>query len=704
MSVAWVQNGSGRYEVSSKEHLLQIMNQGSLYTDTGSAPTDYWDSSYIQTQNIDLVNDHASILPIGSSSNDKFTGNYDGSLHKISNWSHTVNSGEKGLFGYAEGGKIQRMRLTGVWNISYTRNTGFLCAFVDSSTSVYDIEGDFAVGTSITDGSVAANTGAGTLIGRAAATSDLYGLTVRGSVDMPDVLAGGFVGGVIGDSLGGTITMVRNLATFPSGINGVYAGGIVGRSVGATISRVLNGMIGDVEGTGLLGGITGGSQGSDTIDRAVNSMTGNISSSGNAFIGGIVGRSLPDNVSHFSGTVLLNYMTGDLTSNTAAYTGGIVGNINRSPSQTTADATIDESISAMNGSASGSVIGTEGFTPSQVVATRVNTFGMSTTQNTYSTSTLPSDALLIDHPVFTDLPYFEMVGTDPDGTVYEWDFIYGNVGGNSSYALYTHVVLHKEDIVYPLLVDFDLPSNNTTVYATFIHYTNDLVQQENLTIISIGVVPPLTVFARPTYITVRIGEVDGASAYRLSYEGPVGGEIIFGSDLALGNHNITNIVPETAYTVRLYADTGSGFSFVESFTATTPPDVAANYDVGAFQEDGVFRLTSLPATTISSLSALMNELFTTGDVVDAVKTNPGLKTTFINLGDTQSIKEINGVLLPFQETSGAGQGVSVILSDDATNVTVSYDDTANSITVGTVEYFVGDSFILDGRKITVVDV
>jgi len=83
--VSWVLNASSKYEISSKEHLLQLMHQGSLYTDAGTPPADYWDGDYEQTVDIDLAAD-ANITPIGVSG-DTFTGTYDGSNFSISNWS-----------------------------------------------------------------------------------------------------------------------------------------------------------------------------------------------------------------------------------------------------------------------------------------------------------------------------------------------------------------------------------------------------------------------------------------------------------------------------------------------------------------------------------------------------------------------------------------------------------------------------------------
>lgn len=67
-SVTWVQDGSGNYEISSVEHLKQLMNKGTLYTDSGSFPVDYWGSgtSYIQTTDLDLMGDSTNIKTIGS--------------------------------------------------------------------------------------------------------------------------------------------------------------------------------------------------------------------------------------------------------------------------------------------------------------------------------------------------------------------------------------------------------------------------------------------------------------------------------------------------------------------------------------------------------------------------------------------------------------------------------------------------------------
>lgn len=92
-----------------------------------------------------------------------------------------------------------------------------------------------------------------------------------------------------------------------------------------------------------------------------------------------------------------------------------------------------------------------------------------------------SDPSLLYHADFADLPYFTMEETDPDGTSYKWDFIYGNIGGK--YPLYSHLSVHRSDVLFPLATDFDLAVTNTTTYMT---YTNR--SDEHLYVISLPII------------------------------------------------------------------------------------------------------------------------------------------------------------------------------------------------------------------------
>ena len=88
-TVTWTQDSNSKYEVSSKEHLVQIMNNGALYTNEGSVPSNFMTADYVQTTNIDFENDSTNVLPIGTFTggfDSTFTGSYDGNNFELKNY------------------------------------------------------------------------------------------------------------------------------------------------------------------------------------------------------------------------------------------------------------------------------------------------------------------------------------------------------------------------------------------------------------------------------------------------------------------------------------------------------------------------------------------------------------------------------------------------------------------------------------------
>ena len=479
MSIEWTTNADGAYEVSSAAHLLQIMNKGALGTDTGTPPVDYWAASYLQTQDIDLANDHASIVPIGVSS-DRFTGTYDGGLFQIQNWSHSQIETYAGLFGYCDGATLRKIRLSGVWEILGNNNyTGLICGRFTGSTA-YDVEGDFADGTAFGDRST--DTIGGGLFGWVEA-SDVQGATVRGSVHFTTNTRDTPRGGVAGRVTGGSHTLWRNLASFPNGITGGNAGGLLGDGSQFSLSKCQNSMNGNIVGT-TAGGIIGymdhdGLGGTQLVEFTVNSMTGNITSTtGGA--GGIVGETSvgydqwrPDVIA----TKAFNVMRGDIAGASGA--GGIIGTIGGKSGFVFS---ITKSIVAMQGTVDQSVRGAEDIAPSEIEATVDTTFGMISTGNDYGSATMVVDDAFVYDPSFTDLPYFEMSGTDAEGTVYTRDFVYANIGGKT--PEYTHLSVHTSDVSAPYFTDFGLGDSNTVVYLTYANTdTNTLFHDASLTIV-----------------------------------------------------------------------------------------------------------------------------------------------------------------------------------------------------------------------------
>lgn len=150
-TVTRVLDSNSKYEIS-KDHLVQLMNSGALYTNAGSAPTDFMSADGVQTADIDLLNDSANIKPIGVTAS-KFKGEYDGNSFTISNWTYTdLNFGTAtetyetyvGLFGETSSASLKNIRMAGVCVLEgYGSSAGMIGGQISDST-ISNVECDFA--------------------------------------------------------------------------------------------------------------------------------------------------------------------------------------------------------------------------------------------------------------------------------------------------------------------------------------------------------------------------------------------------------------------------------------------------------------------------------------------------------------------------------------------------------------------------------
>ncbi len=477
MSVTWVLNGSSnKYEVSSKEHLLQIMTQGTLYADAGNPPADYWSDDYEQTVDIDLEFD-ANITPIGASSGDNFNGTYDGGNFSISNWSFdgTFSGGGPnylGLFGHMNGGMLENIKLAGVWTVSGISSwVGFLAGQALGAT-LRNIECTFDEGTLIDVNASYVGAFSGETF-----FANTYGVTVRGFINQV-IRTNGNKGGLLGRIRNGNHVGLRNAAVWTNGISGATVGGIVGELGGdSNLTYCMNSMVGDITGT-TCGGICGSNQrgaGTDPFNTFVNSMHGNIT--GTAHAGGIVGHTycVAGNLGLFDAT---NYMTGDVVS-TSGTSGGLIGLVTQASSNT---CTISNSVVAMNGSSDEAVVGLADPGSVATVSTKIDaSFGFTYTTATYGSVSDTFTGTTSD--LFAALDYVPLAFTDDASNPYEYEMVFGNVGGNSSYSQYTHAVISKGDVTGPLSIDFDL-AENTTEYLTYLDtVSNSAFTDASLTIL-----------------------------------------------------------------------------------------------------------------------------------------------------------------------------------------------------------------------------
>lgn len=427
--VNWVLDANSMYEVSSKKHLIQIMNDGAIYENAGDVPTpqngQWGRGNWIQTADIDLEGKSTNIRSLGYTSN--WAGIYDGNGYTISNWAFVESSFPSastdnafGLFGVINGGTVKNVRLAGVCTLSgFKDGGGMISTRVLGACVISNIEVDLSPGSYITQSnSETTDVHMAPVFGRLDHGGTVTGVTFKGTIDSmtpsTNASANVNVGGIVGYMrfCTGTNTLFRNLGAFPSGLSGARVGGIAGYiHIQSNLNKVLNAMTGDISGT-YAGGVYGLMSSPGACYEFINSMKGNITANGtNSYVGGIGGT-----VSGSGMHSLMNYMTGDIiNTNNAGRAGGLLG-------QGASATDIATSINAMNGTVYESIMATPAT--SLTVATVNTSFGLEFTSSNHST-TDPVTGLSTDPE--TGLPVFDLTATDPDGVTYTFDIVFGNL-------------------------------------------------------------------------------------------------------------------------------------------------------------------------------------------------------------------------------------------------------------------------------------
>lgn len=640
-TVTWVLDSNSKYEISSKEHLIQLMHGGTLYTNAGSIPTNFLNSNYIQTVDIDLLGDSTNILPIGCATYGTFGGQYDGNNLTISNWSFvdsnfgvsTAALPKVGLFGDIVSSVIKNIKLAGVCTLQGFGDSGGMIVGYGRSSSIHNVVCDLQPGSLIEQGVGGTNySNMGCVTGYLSGVT-VTAITLQGTMDrcvFSLSAARGTCGGILAQTSNCTCTLLRNLATFIDALPGWYLGGLIGYVALGSHTKLLNAMTGTLDSTGIAcGGVIGFLQmvNSDEIHgEMINSMKGDVKSP--TYAGGIFGRALTKAGSSFPS--LMNYMGGNIVCpNSPTGSAGLIAYGDDNMATTT-------SIVAMNGSVYNTVLGR----PSNVsnLAYIDSSFGLSYTTDAYSTTT-PVTGLQTDPG--NNLPIVDLTATDADGVTHTFEFIFGNVA-------------------------------------------------------TMNIVP------RPLNMKVSWPAASGATAYRLTIQasGSNTAKLVKSGFSALET-NVSSLVPETEYVLRIYsAADGASYNLYLEATATTLVDSVDNYDIADFIDDrGRYDLSET-----TGFDELLNNLFTTGDslVVD-VGSGQKKNAKFVKLGESAPISGEEALVLPFNESAGASQTATLTLSDSST-VTVVYDEVEGNVEFGGTTYSAGQSALIDGQKMTIKDV
>lgn len=699
MSVTWVLD-NGEYLVSSKNHLLMIMQNGSFtsnsvtYTPTGDVPT-YLTASYKQTQDIDLESD-TNCYSIGQLVGTLFSGSYNGSGYSISNFTaQNYTNTHRALFGVVSGGTFKDIVLKGSWDVTSTTDaTNIAASLIAAASGTTTIE-RILVDTDIVCGGIALAYGGvvGTLTGSVSMTD----VTMRGTVDSQ---ARDYVGGIIGRVISGT-HVLQNLRYMGTGDLTFL------RSAGSdTGEHALGGVIGVISSAGEV-----------QLTNALNAMTGNLITTVNC--GGIVGINLQVDETKVTMTNLVNSMVGSITSNSNVTTGGIFG---RGYVGTSANwynimvgdvpggvmcgvyfgnTTMDTGVVAMNGntgrltaiptnSASGTVV-TQWATPD---------FGLTVNTSTPSeTGTKPTSSPWGYTEDFPELPYLEMSATDSESNVSYVETPFNNITGNTTLYdnTYNVYVVGQVQTYYPVTVQF---TSVTYILLKFDTTGEEVVSSVGITFAE----DPYFLFKFTTSVYPYLSEVSWSgpsfSSYDIGLAEDGMTELLVREDLTGTTVVFYDLTPSTLYTLTLYTGTVS-----QTMIFTTLEETSANMVsmMGFIGND----LTEFNSTITQSITEFFSDALETLDEVTANVEYNGASSsnviTFVEQSETIAIEGKRGILLPFTPLAGASQVVTLELSD-TTTTNVTFDESSSQITVNGVVYSVGDIFILDGKKATVASI
>jgi len=702
MSVEWVSSDS-KYEISSKNHLLQLMSNGTLFSDTGTPPSNYWSSDYIQVTDIDLESD-ANIQPIGDSLV-PFSGSYDGDNFSITDWSHESLTGDNvGLFGYTSNSTIRNLNMEGSWTLSGVNHCGFLVGNSNSS-GIYNITGDFSAGSV---SSTAHNTGG--LVG-AAFGSTIEGLTVKGVLS--SITGINNVGGVIGSVNECTVNYVRNMARFSGSpaISGDSCSGVCSKALNSDASYIMNAMVGDVSGTDDAGGLfsTIENESSNTMNHLANSMTGDISSTGSS--GGISSQIIGvDGV--FNIHTISNYMCGSITATSEA--GGIAGSI--AGNGVNGSVTIHNSVNAMKGSVQS--VGVQDISGSgSTVETQIITdFGLNYTTSGISLELTALTGSFVTHSGFSDLEYFPF---DMNST-YIWQFVFANVAGSTTYSNYTHVVISGMDIAGPIEVHTDL-EDALVQYVYFLNLSDNMVvtdpgvpvtyssgQVTDTNGLVLFPIPPLIITTiSPFSVVLTWIEVEGSLKYRVDF-GPTQGSNLNRSYLTDGDETtatIHNLDASVQYTFQVYSSSDGSVFILETEitgTVTMPENSTGSYILSRFLVDGKYDFSSFSPDKTAQIAPIIGFLLGQDESV-LMKVNGDTRELLVSSvsGGTLDIQDRDEYILPFQPSSGSGQSLTL---EGIFEGSLDYNESSDSITIEGVELSSGSSVVIGDIRVTLTSV
>lgn len=199
------------------------------------------------------------------------------------------------------------------------------------------------------------------------------------------------------------------------------------------------------------------------------------------------------------------------------------------------------------------------------------------------------------------------------------------------------------------------------------------------------------------YIQLSWSPKEGAKNYKITHS--LSGSLITSAT----STTIYSLTPDTTYEFSLYSSSGGSFqNYGSTLSASTLEDSLVNFDITNFQNDGVVDLSNLNTADLDVLEQHMNDLLQTGDVVRQSVGSKDVESVFVKVGDTFTATNSTGeFIVPFTQSAGNGQNVTI--STETADIVVSYDESTDKVVVDGNAYSSGDSIVVDGKVMKVIN-
>ena len=210
----------------------------------------------------------------------------------------------------------------------------------------------------------------------------------------------------------------------------------------------------------------------------------------------------------------------------------------------------------------------------------------------------------------------------------------------------------------------------------------------------------VTMYSHAAHVTW--GEVSGAATYTLITKDSSGDTFDTISDITTLEATVYDLNDGETYNFDVYSDLDSVIPAYQSLSNLAPAvDATETSNLLTFVSND---LTVVDQETVADLDLFLKNNLNTDDTIRArVNLNDSVlqdqTLTFVQELEQISISSLPTVLTPFVETVSASD--ITLQLDDLSTEAVSFDESLNTITVASNTYSIGDTFILDGKKVSV---